>query len=477
MCGIAGIFNFMGNDVSRQLKHMLQCLLHRGPDGSGVIIDDKVAYGQLDKIIFPSGSIGIGHNRLRIIGEGLQPIPNENEDLWLVHNGEIYNYLELRAILNKHVFRTNMNSETILHAFEEKKLDLLDGNYAFAIYDRSNERIEIYRDAVGIRPLFYCLKNDLFAFASERKALKQVCDITKRLNPGYRIIVEHDGVSEEKFDDIESTGILPIRKLEEAENNLRRALERAVEKRICEPIGILFSGGIDSSIIAKIGSYYTRDMILLVAGLVNSPDIKRAREAAEKLGIELQEAIITEEEAIELFYKVVKIVDEPNPLKALIGIPVYVATKKAKELGLWVILSGQGADELFGGYAKYLRVSNLEEALINDLRNIHQTNLERDDHCAMMNSVEIRVPYLDREVIRVALSIPTEYKIKNGVRKWILRRVGRLIGLPKDIISYEKKAIQYGSGVVRVLKRYSKRKKKSLKELAHEAFLLENNSE
>ena len=218
-------------------------------------------------------------------------------------------------------------------------------------------------------------------------------------------------------------------------------------------------------------------MILLVAGLAGSPDIKRAREAAEKLGIELQEAIITEEEAIELFYKVVKIVDEPNPLKALIGIPVYVATKKAKELGLRVILSGQGADELFGGYAKYLRVSNLEEALINDLRNIHQTNLERDDHCAMMNSVEIRVPYLDREVIRVALSIPTEYKIKNGVRKWILRRVGRLIGLPKAIISYEKKAIQYGSGVVRVLKRYSKRKKKSLKELAHEAFLLENNSE
>lgn len=469
MCGIGGIFDFAGRDVSKYLKKILLKMHHRGPDGSGVVVEGKAYYSSLKDLIVPEGCIGIGFNRLKIVGEGNQPIPNESRKLWLVHNGEIYNYLELKRILRQHTFRTTMNSEVILHAYEENKLEVLDGNYAFAIYDTENEQIRIYRDFVGIRPVFYCYGEGKFAFASERKALRSLCDSFERLTPGNLIIVEKDGFSIEKFETIEdlrNEKIIEEKMVEE----LEEALRNAIQKRRYEPVGLLFSGGIDSTILAKLAIEYYRDPCFITVGLRDSVDIKRAKKVSKLLGFDLEIVEIDKEEVLDLFRTVITIIDEPNVMKGMIGVPIYAAMKRAKEIGLRVVLVGQGADELFGGYAKYLRAKNLEQVLLDDLKSIHEKNLERDDHCAMANSIEIRVPYLDKNVIKVALRIPSDYKVRSGIRKWILRMLGKKLNLPKEVIMGEKKAIQYGSGVANILKKQARKHGKKLHEIALEAL-------
>jgi len=470
MCGIAGIFSFNNQNVSSKIKRMLIAIKHRGPDGSGIIINDTPIYGELESLDLPNGVIGIGHNRLSIAGRGLQPIPNENRDLWLVHNGEICNYGEVKRVLKNHKFRTNMDSEAILHAYEEGRIKLLDGNYAFAIYNLNKQEIEIYRDVIGIRPLFYCFNGSLFAFASERKALRNVCDRHIRLLPGHKINVSHDGISVERFEDIDLDKKEMLNNPDIAEKELLEKLSIAVNKRLYSEIGILFSGGIDSSIIAKIAIDLGAKVKLITVGLEGSTDLLRARKIASLMGMELDEVLIKRNEVLDLFKRVIRIIDEPDPMKAMIGIPIYVATKHAYESGLRVIFTGQGADELFGGYMKYLHEKNLETRLMIDLLNIYKTNLERDDHCSMSNSVELRVPYLDKGVINIALKVPIQFKIRNGVRKWILRRVGERIGLPKESVIADKKAIQYGTRVAYILKKEARKLGKNLSTLAEEIY-------
>lgn len=476
MCGIAGIFSFTNQNISSKIKRMLIAIKHRGPDGSGIIINDNPTYGELESLNIPNGRIGVGHNRLSIIGKGFQPIPNENRELWLVHNGEIYNYEEVKRTLRNHKFRTDMDSEVILHAYEENKIKLLDGNYAFAIYKPYRQEIEVYRDIIGIRPLFYCFNGSLFAFASERKALKNICEQHRRLLPGHRIYVGDDGVSIERFEDIDLHSNEAFSDPDIAEKELIKALLTAVRKRLYSKIGILFSGGIDSSIIAKIAINLEAEAKLITVGLEGSIDLLRAKKIASLMGVELDEVLIKKNEVLALFKKVIKIIDEPSPIKAMIGIPIYAAARHAYEAGLRVIFTGQGADELFGGYMKYLHEKDLEKRLIIDLFNIHKVNLERDDHCAMSNSVELRVPYLDRGVINIALKIPINFKIRNNVRKWILRKVGERIGLPRESVIADKKAIQYGTRVAYILKKEARKLGKSLSKLAEEIYRESHNA-
>lgn len=475
MCGIAGALSFRRDDVSKKIKQMLIAIRHRGPDGSGVIINDKPAYGDLSALEMPRGHIGIGHNRLGIIGRGNQPIPNEDKSLWLIHNGEIYNYKSIKMSLSNHVFRTNMDSEVILHAFEEGLIHLLDGNYSFAIYDSVKEEMEIYRDVIGVRPLFYCFNGSLFVFASERKAFRNLCSAPKRLLPGHKITASLDGIIIERFDDINFDSSEKYRESDKAVSDLLNAIRNAVYKRLYSTIGVLFSGGIDSSIIAKIAKDFGGEVELITVGLEGSIDLIRAEKIASLLKIDLHEYLIKKDEVMALFKRVIKIIDEPDPVKAMIGIPIYVAARLAREIGLKVILAGQGADELFAGYMRYLKEKELEKRLLIDLLNIHKNNLERDDHCTMSNSVELRVPYLDKEVVNIALRIPIEFKLRNGVRKWILRQVGKAIGLPRESVMADKKAIQYGTRVAHVLKKEAKKLGKDLGMLAKEFYMESRN--
>ncbi len=422
MCGIAGA---AGKDAKVLVFNMLEVLKHRGPDGSGTFSDDDITLGNV---------------LLKITGEKNQPISNGGA---LTYNGEIYNFREIAKDLE---INTDSDSETLFALIRSRGIEAaiqeLEGDYAFAYYE--NGEITLVRDPAGVKPLYY-VKGEVFAFASEKKALSGMGknDINV-LKPGYMLNYNATSITETKVASFSPGKLLAIEN--EATDVLYEALERSVKKRYYKPCAIAFSGGLDSSILAAM----CKDAKLYSVGMAGSHDIKQTRYAAKLLGLldNLHLHEITMEELDSAIPNVIKAIESPDPLMVSIALPLYFASKYAHSDGLRVILSGQGADELFAGYKRYesLKPEDLEKALRTDLDNIAQNNLERDDAVTMANSVELRVPYLDKKVIELALNISPELKIHNGIRKYILRLAASKI-LPDELAWKEKKAAQYSSGI------------------------------
>jgi asparagine synthase (glutamine-hydrolysing) len=314
-----------------------------------------------------------------------------------------------------------------------------------------NGEINLVRDPVGVKPLYYTKG----AFASEKKALSAIGknDIHV-LKPGYMLTYSAGSITEKKVSYFSPGNSLTIEN--EARDMLYETLERSIRKRYYKPCAIAFSGGLDSSILAAV----CKDAKLYSVGISGSHDIKQTKRAAELLGLldNLRLHEITMGELEFAIPDVIKAIESPDPLMVSIAMPLYFASKYASSDGFRVILSGQGADELFAGYKRYesLRLEDLEKALRTDLDNIAQNNLERDDAVTMANSVELRVPYLDKKVIELALCIAPELKIHNGIRKYILRRAASKI-LPDELAWKEKKAAQYSSGIYSAMEKLARK--------------------
>lgn len=432
MCGIAGA---AGKDAKVLVLNMLEALKHRGPDGYGT---------------FSEGDITLGNVLLKITGDKKQPISNGGA---LVYNGEIYNFREIAKKLD---IKTDSDSETlfalIISRGVEAAIEELDGDYAFAYYE--NGEITLVRDPVGVKPLYY-VKGEVFAFASEKKALSAIAkNEIHALKPGYMLNYSAASITEKKVASFLPGKLITIEN--EARNMLYEALEQSIRKRYYKPCAIAFSGGLDSSILAAM----CKDAKLYSVGMAGSHDIIQTRNAAQFLGLQnnLHLHEITTEELEFAIPNVIKAIESSDPLMVSIALPLYFASKYANSDGLRVILSGQGADELFAGYKRYesQKSEDLEKTLRTDLNNIAQNNLERDDAVTMANSVELRVPYLDKKVIELALRISPELKIHNGVRKYILRLAASKI-LPDELAWKEKKAAQYSSGIYSAMEKLARK--------------------
>lgn len=477
MCGIAGI---NGNNISKKLYKMLISMKHRGPDGSGVFIDNKIVYGDLSVLNVPEGSFGLGHNLLSIVGcQGLQPLTDDK--LALVCNGEIYNYNKLKKGFEDD-FKSDSDSEIILMLIKKfhkgslyeailKTVEHLDGDYAFAVYDGKD--FAAVRDPLGLKPLYYGKNKEenIFAFASEQKSLWNIgINDVQTLSPtsmiyNEKIIKFNDKISDilTKSQDNLLNNSLSKYKLKE---QLKNKLISSVGKRVIglSEVGILFSGGIDSTVIAKIVSDLGIKTTLYSVGHENSIDLKFSKETALKLNLPIKIKTVDMNDVKNCINPVLDAIEEFNLMKIGVGMPAYIAAEMAHENGLKVLLSGQGADELFGGYNRYLRIYNEKgtiknEDLWDDILNLYHVNLQRDDAVTMANSIELRVPYLDLDIINTAMNIPMEYKIngkKDNLRKCILREVGMELGVPAEIVKRPKKAAQYGSGIHKMLKKILK---------------------
>jgi len=460
MCGICGYWDFKGRDISKLLRQSLYAISHRGPDGVGVFVDGKLIRSSWSEFFVPKGSLGLGHAHLAIVGE-LQPIANEDGSLWLIHNGEIYNYTEIRSYLEKrgHSFSYKTDSEALLHAIESGSINEVIGDYASAIYDSKKEEVVLYRDFPGIRPLFYCLEDKFFSFCSEKKGIKGNCERVIEVKPGYKIVVSFDGVIEEPFFDPRTEWISKdvIKSEELAVRALLSDLVESVSLMCYKSIGISFSGGLDSSLIAKLAEEYCGEIRAYTVGFENSKDVSNAKTAAKQLDLDLEVIIIKDYDLEWLLEKTIYYVEDWDPVKISIALPLFEIFRQMKEDGLKVVFTGQGADELFGGYAKYLKSKDLANELLNDVLNLHLSNLNRDDHVSMANSIEVRYPYLNKNVINTAMIISPKLKIRNSVRKYILRKVALEIGLPKNIAMRGKKAIQYGSRSIYYLRKLAKK--------------------
>ena len=473
MCGICGFWDFKGKDVSKFLLRSLLTISHRGPDGVGVYVEGKVLRSSWEDLIIPNGSLAIGHAHLAIIGEP-QPIANEDGSLWLIHNGEVYNYSVMRTYLESlgHKFNYKTDSEVLIHTFESNKIDNVIGDYALALYNTKREEIQLYRDFPGIRPLFYCKENNMFAFCSERKGLRGNCEEIREVKPGHKVLISHDGVSEEQFfnprDKWSENDI--INDEAEAINELSKVIDESVATMCYKEIAVPFSGGIDSSLIAYLAQKNCNAVKLYTVGVGEAKDISNAIQAAKLLGLDIEVIKVNRYELEGLLEKTIYYIEDWDPIKVSIALPLYIAFNKIKEDGYRVAFSGQGADELFAGYARYLRSSNLSLDLEEDVFKLHKTNLNRDDHVSMANSIEVRYPYLNIEVINTAMRIHPYLKIREKIRKYILRKTAIELGLPKEIAYREKKAIQYGSKSIYNLRKLAKKRGKKLSEFLKDIY-------
>ncbi len=345
------------------------------------------------------------------------------------------------------------------------------GYYTLAIFDEKKSQLEIYRDFLGRRPLFYGFENNIFVFGSERKAFKKFFK-PKRLPPGHRLILSHDGLTLEEFKVLRPAS--PDKELSDihfCSTKLAELLYDSVSKSLNTSTAIMFSGGLDSSTIARIASEIG-DVELFSIGMVNSRDIKWSKMTADLLGLDIRIRVIHPSELEDYLLKTMIAIESSDPLQVLIGVPIYIVSEFIHDSGYNVALAGQGADELFGGYAKYLRMSKeqLCESLFQDVYNISIQNLERDNHIAMANSIDLRTPYLSDDIVNFALRIPVELKVYSGIRKYILRVTADKIGVPKEIVYADKKAIQYSTGISKHFEKAAKKHGMTLQEFFNHIY-------
>ena len=367
MCGIAGIW---GAGTASTVQHMLEAMRHRGPDGHGVHIN--IHQGVL------------GHTRLAIMdpAQGQQPIHNEDRSAALVANGMIYNYPQLRQGLTQaHQFGSNSDSEAILHLYEERGLatpDFLDGMFAFAIID--DDRLILARDRIGIKPLYYGKKQNAAGteslyFASELKALAPLVDGIQEFPPGtiydstcgfhsYYMVPEQ----------------IPL-ELDLATHlrRVRETIEAAVVKRLLSdvPLGAFLSGGLDSSIIAAIAKQHMSTLHTFSVGIAGSRDLEAARRVARHIGSTHHEYIYRADEVISSLPEIIYQLESFDQDLVRSAIPTWFCARMASDR-VKVILTGEGADELFAGYT-YHKTIREDAALHQELRRsvtrLHNINL------------------------------------------------------------------------------------------------------
>jgi asparagine synthase (glutamine-hydrolysing) len=489
MCGICGVVargDDEGNDAMGPLREMLGAMSHRGPDsagatwGAGTRTADSLEE-LLAKIEDVRAPRAVGHIRLSITGQtGTQPFENGPNFPKLVFNGEIYNF---RSLIDEHFgdggLVTDNDGELLFelinsrfrghagHALNDT-VDALDGVYALAVMDESG--ISLYRDTVGVKQVYWGINGDYVAFASERKALWKIGLKSRRLNPGELLRIENEGSAQVVGRDKLSLSKVRHRNRKAALDVYRTSLLAAVEKRVVghDHVGVLFSGGVDSCMVAAVAREMCPHVTAYAGGVAGSPDLEAARAAADKMGLELRVHPLTSENLDELIPDTVKAIEDNGLMQVEVALPMFAALKLAAEDGVRVMLTGQGADELFGGYEWYPPIlardgdSAVIRAMWTDINNLYRDTLEREDKMSMWHSIELRVPFLDPHLIDRAMSIAPEHKIRNNgsldrMGKRIHRKLAAELGVPHEIAYRLKDGAQHGSGIHRALERYAAR--------------------
>lgn len=445
MCGIAGCF---GREDKKTVNLMLDALPHRGPDDRG---------------IYTSGNSVFGHTRLSIVdvAKGHQPILANDGRTGIICNGEIYNFGELREKLTpKYQFKTKSDTEAILHLYQERGPECvseLDGMFAFAILD--GDDLMLARDPIGIKPLYYGYVEGNLYFASELGAMTLAgVENVYEFPAGHYYTLREGFVQYYEIPEIQDHLLADV---EETCKLIRETFIKAVKKRLLADkeihVGSFCSGGIDSSLVAAIAAEEIPHLHTFVVGMRDasgdeSDDLKASRIAAEHIGSTHHELIFTEDEYYEALPIVIKQLESYDPSLVRCAVPCYFTCKLAAEY-VTVVLTGEGADEIFTGYhyMKHYPMNRLNEEGRRCIGNLHNINLQRADRMGMYFSLELRVPFLDVSLIELAMKIPPEFKIRESekvggrIEKWILRKAFEGAGYLPDEILWRYK-VQYTQG-------------------------------
>lgn len=551
MCGIAGEFNFVtGLPVDRErLSRMARSISHRGPDDEGYFI---------------SGSLGLGFRRLSIIdlSGGHQPMSDAEESVWLVFNGEIYNYQELRSDLQSrgHVFRTNSDTEVIIHGYKEWKADVfnrLNGMFGVAIWDVARKKLLVARDAMGIKPIYYAFTSNGLVFGSEIRPVRLGLDQSpsvdplavnlflryryipaprtlftgvQKLAPGEMLVADAGGAQVQRWYDFEPAPYATMPSDEEATEQLLELYRQAMKRHLISdvPVGLLLSGGVDSGLLLGLMNQFGQSWQTFTVGYGKSfkdDELTDAAESASLYSARHTEIRLDRNVFEQTLPRIIDSLEEPVASSSIV--PMYFVCQRARQ-DVKVALIGQGPDELFGGYTRHLGVHygqwwrrlpapvhSISKAIIRQLprreslkRSVYSLGvadrlrryqnvfslmsgeqvdalfqdgllpseagdavldswrklvpgidaqdelngfqllelrsalpdelLMYADKLSMANALEVRVPFLDRTIVEHAQRLSASFKVRQGERKWLHRRVCRKF-LPPAILKRKKR--------------------------------------
>ncbi|MEJ1222813.1 asparagine synthase B [Sediminicola sp. 1XM1-17] len=458
MCGIVCAFDVKeSTEVLRpQLLEMSKKVRHRGPDWSGIYSDEKAI---------------LAHERLAIVdpASGKQPLISEDKKLILAANGEIYNHRELRKqFKDTYNFQTESDCEVILALYKEKGVEFLDemnGIFGFAIYDVEKDEYFVARDHMGIIPLYMGWdQNGTFYVASELKALEGTCTKIELFPPGH-YLHSKDGELKRWYTrdwmDYEA-----VKENKTSIDEIKVALEAAVHRQLMSdvPYGVLLSGGLDSSVTSAIAKRYSQKRIesddtteawwpqlhSFSVGLEGSPDLAAAQKVAKHIGTIHHEIKFTIQEGLDAIKDVVYNLETYDITTIRASTPMYLMARVIKSMGIKMVLSGEGADELFGGYLYFHKApspKDFHEETVRKLDKLHMYDCLRANKSLAAWGIEGRVPFLDKEFMDVAMRINPKDKMINGERmeKWVVRKAFEDM-LPESVAWRQKEQFSDGVG-------------------------------
>lgn len=458
MCGIVGIFNIkeQSGELRTKALKMSQKLRHRGPDWSG---------------IYCGKTATLAHERLSIVDplSGGQPLISPDGKHILAVNGEIYNHQHIREhYKNKYAFKTGSDCEVILALYQEKGIHFLEelsGIFAFALYDEEKDEFLIARDPIGVIPLYIGKDADGKVYvASELKALEGFCDSYEPFLPGHYYYSKEGEMKRWytrdwfKYQNVKSNPA--------SVTDLRIALEEAVKRQLMSdvPYGVLLSGGLDSSITSAVAMKYAHKRVeddqktgawwpqlhSFAVGLKGAPDLAKAREVANYIGTVHHEVNYTIQEGLDAIRDVIYFIETYDVTTVRASTPMYLLARVIKSMGIKMVLSGEGADEVFGGYLYFHKAPNAKafhEETIRKLSKLYLYDCLRANKSLSAWGVEGRVPFLDKEFLDVAMRLNPEAKMcpGNTMEKKIVREAFQDM-LPASVAWRQKEQFSDGVG-------------------------------
>jgi len=457
MCGIIGVFDLKtkAEALRPQVLEMAKCLRHRGPDWSGIHMGEKAI---------------LAHERLAIVdpSSGQQPLYSDDKKVVLAVNGEIYNHLELREEFPDYPFKTASDCEVILPLYKKYGADFIDklnGIFGFCLYDSENDLYLIARDHMGIIPLYegHDQQGNYFV-ASELKALEGRCNRIEVFLPGHYRLSSSDELQQWYSRDWQTYDA--VRENVSSNSELREALEQSVKRQLMSdvPYGVLLSGGLDSSIVAAIAKQYSSKRIesgdqeqawypqlhSFAIGLEGSPDLAASRKVADQIGTVHHEVTYTVQEGLDAIKDVIYFLETYDITTVRASTPMYLLARVIKSMGIKMVLSGEGADEIFAGYLYFHKAPNaqaLHEESVRKLSTLYQYDCLRANKSLAAWGVEGRVPFLDKEFMDVAMRLNPQDKMCGGgkMEKHFLRETFEDY-LPQEVAWRQKEQFSDGVG-------------------------------
>lgn len=458
MCGIVCAFDLKQptDDLRGQLLNMSKKIRHRGPDWNGIYADEKAI---------------LAHERLAIVdpASGKQPLLSEDGTVVLAANGEIYNHKELRKSLSiPYTFKTESDCEVILALYKEHGkafLDQLNGIFAFALYDSKTNEFLIARDHMGIIPLYMGWDQyGTFYVGSELKSLEGVCSKIELFPPGH--LLTNDLEEPEQWYTRDWMSYDAVADNTTSIEDLREALEAAVKRQLMSdvPYGVLLSGGLDSSVTSAVAKKYAEMRVesndeqaawwprlhSFAVGLDGSPDLAAAQKVADQIGTVHHEIKFTIQEGLDAIRDVIYHLETYDITTIRASTPMYLMARVIKSMGIKMVLSGEGADELFGGYLYFHKApsaKDFHEETVRKLSKLHMYDCLRANKSLAAWGIEGRVPFLDKEFIDVAMRLnPKDKMAGNGkIEKYVVRKAFEDY-LPQEVAWRQKEQFSDGVG-------------------------------